>query len=159
MRIVVISDTHGDIYSFETAVSQQPQADIFIHLGDCESDVEAVKKVFPKKQFLSVAGNCDFGSKTPSEGEIVLCGKRIFYTHGHNYKVKFGDNAVISEARRRGADILLYGHTHVPVCMYDDGLYILNPGSLGHPRDGVPTYGIIDITKAGIVTNIAEVRG
>lgn len=158
MRIVVISDTHGNISNFELCVDQQRKADIFIFLGDCESDLEMVKQVFPHKQFLSVSGNCDFGSVTPSEGETVLSGKRIFYTHGHDYHVKYGYSEIINEAKHRKADILLFGHTHVPFTLYEDGLYIMNPGSLGHPREGNATYGIIDITDAGIVTNVAEVR-
>jgi uncharacterized protein len=157
MRIVVISDTHGDLSGFELAVSQQPGAGLFIHLGDCEHDVDDVKLVFPDKQFIGVSGNCDFGSVTPPEGETVICGKRIFYTHGHTYHVKYGSESVIDEARRRGADILLFGHTHLPVTAYEDGLYIMNPGSIGHPEQGAPTYGVIDISKAGVVLNIVEV--
>lgn len=157
MRIVVISDTHGDLSGFEQAVSQQQKADIFIHLGDCERDLDSVKTIFPDKKFLSVSGNCDFGSVTPTEDEIEACGKRIFFTHGHTYYVKSGYSSAINEARRRKADILLFGHTHLPFTSYEDGLYIMNPGSVGHPAEGKPTYGIIDITEAGIVLNIAEV--
>jgi phosphoesterase, MJ0936 family len=157
MRIIVISDTHGDLSGFERAVDQQPKADLFIHLGDCERDLDQVKPLFPDKRFLSVAGNCDFGSDTPTESETIARGRRIFFTHGHPYHVKFGYASAIGEARRRGADILLFGHTHLPYTAYEDGLYIMNPGSLGHPRDGHPTYGIVDITDAGIVLNIAEV--
>lgn len=157
MRILVVSDTHGDISDFELALSQQKKADLVIHLGDCERDVDYVKELYPNKRFLNVSGNCDFGSVIPPEGETIVGGKRIFYTHGHTYHVKFGINAVIDEAKHRGVDILLFGHTHVPVTEYEDGLYIMNPGSIGHPQQGGPTYGIIDITKAGITLNIAEV--
>lgn len=157
MRIVVVSDTHGALSAFERVIVQQPRAELFIHLGDNERDVDNVKAVFPDKQILSVSGNCDFGSITPPEGETVVCGKRIFYTHGHTYHVKYGYSSVIGEARRRQADILLFGHTHLSFTSYEDGLYIMNPGSLGHPRDGGPSYGIIDITKSGIVLNVVEV--
>lgn len=157
MRIVVLSDTHGNISGLLKAVDQQRKADVFIHLGDVQSDIEYAKKAFPDKRFFNVPGNCDFGSQDPVDGEIVLSGKRIFYTHGHVYHVKFGQYEVIEEARRRKADILLFGHTHVPFQTYDDGLYIMNPGSIGHPVEGEPTYGVIDITGAGTVMNIVEV--
>lgn len=157
MRIVVLSDTHRNISDLVKAVEQQGKADVFIHLGDLESDVEYVKNMFPDKRFLNVPGNCDFGSQDAVDGEIVLSGKRIFYTHGHAYHVKFGTYDIICEARRRKADILLFGHTHVPVNAYEDGLYIMNPGSIGHPVEGGPTYGIIDITHAGIAMNVVEV--
>ena len=54
-------------------------------------------------------------------------------------------------ARERKADILLFGHTHNALQEYDEGLYILNPGTL-HGSEG--TFGIVDITPAGIVTNV-----
>ena len=38
------------------------------------------------------------------------------------------------EARRRGADIVMYGHTHVPALTIDADLVTLNPGSLTYPR-------------------------
>ena len=50
-------------------------------------------------------------------------------------------------------DILLHGHTHIPETVYRDGLYIMNPGSL---RGSYGSYGIIDITPQGIVTNIID---
>lgn len=157
MRIVVISDTHGNISNFERAVFQQPKADLFIHLGDHESDVDGIRLYLRDRNILRVSGNCDFGSQIPDEGETVVSGKRIFFTHGHRYNVKYGIGGAIAEARRREADILLFGHTHIPVSTYEDGLYIMNPGSLGHPRVSGPTYGVIDITNAGVVLNIVEV--
>ena len=60
---------------------------------------------------------------------------------------------VCCAAREKKADIVLFGHTHQALAEYDDGLYILNPGSL---HGSMGTYGIIDITKAGIVTNIVR---
>lgn len=156
MRIIVVSDTHGDLADFERVIDRQKNADMFIHLGDCERDVDDIKYLLHDKMILNVSGNCDFASVKPSESETVAAGKKIFFTHGHNYHVKYGINSVIGEARSRKADILLFGHTHIPLSSYEDGLYIMNPGSLGHPREGKSTYGIIDITDAGIVVNIAE---
>ena len=36
---------------------------------------------------------------------------------------------------------------------YDDGLYVMNPGSPSQPRGSKPGYGIVDITTAGVVCN------
>ena len=157
MRIVVVSDTHGNTRRLQEVLAQQHEADMFIHLGDGAWDVDEVSSLRPARPFLRVSGNCDFGSSFPSEGETVAGGKRIFYTHGHLYYVKFGMARITQEAVGRGADILLFGHTHVPVAEYADGLYIMNPGSLGHPDGGNPTYGVIDITPAGVVPHIVEV--
>lgn len=153
MRILVTSDTHGDCASLRRAILAQPKADIVIHLGDGGDDVEKVRFSFPKKTFLQVRGNCDWGSAVPQSGEYTAEGKKIFYTHGHNYGVKSGDYTIISEARSRKADIVLFGHTHQPREDYEDGLYIMNPGRLSGWE---PTYGIIDITEQGIVLNVMK---
>jgi putative phosphoesterase len=157
LRIVVVSDTHRNFRRLENVVLSQPEADLFIHLGDGEDEAEAVSEIYPHKQFIILSGNCDFGSVRPDRGETVIAEKRIFYTHGHAFRVKFGLRRLTDEARRRHADVLLFGHTHVPMSTYADGLHILNPGSLGYPRISLPSYGTVDITEAGIVTNIVKV--
>ena len=151
MRILVVSDTHGDEAALYDAIMQQPKAEVVIHLGDGERDVEAQKFRFPGKMFLQVRGNCDWGSSLAPIGEYLINGVRIFYTHGHVYNVKYGLYQIVCAARERKADILLFGHTHNALQEYDEGLYILNPGTL-HGSEG--TFGIVDITPAGIVTNV-----
>lgn len=153
MRILVTSDTHGDSSSLRRAILAQPGADIVIHLGDGGDDVERARPSFPEKTFLQVRGNCDWGSSLPQTGEYTAEGKKIFFTHGHMYGVKSGDYTIISEARSRKADILLFGHTHQPREDYEDGLYIMNPGRLSGWE---PTYGIVDITAQGIVVNVMK---
>ena len=51
MRILVVSDTHGDEAALYDALMQQPKAEVVIHLGDGERDVEAQKFRFPGKCF------------------------------------------------------------------------------------------------------------
>ena len=68
------------------------------------------------------------------------------------YNVKFGYENIIAEAKRRNADIVLFGHTHNQYTEYLDGLYIMNPGSVGMNGD----YGVIDITPKGDIMLIKE---
>lgn len=150
----MVSDTHKDEASLRKAVLEQTKAEIVIHLGDGADEAQKMKDSFPEKMFLMVRGNCDWGSTLPAIGEITVDGKKIFYTHGYSYNVKYGLGEAISAARSHKADILLFGHTHEALCDYEDGLYIMNPGSLFGSRG---TYGIIDITEAGIVTNIIKI--
>ncbi len=151
MRILVMSDSHGDPMGVREALLAQPGAEAVIFCGDGLTDVENLRSSFPEKAFYMVKGNCDWVSNLNTVGTVTFEGVKIFYTHGHIQNVKFGENEIISAARGAGANILLYGHTHVAKTDYDDGLYIMNPGSL---HGGFGTYGIIDITKNGIVTNI-----
>lgn len=153
MRIVVVSDTHGNDSSLRRAILAQPQAEVVIHLGDGEEELLRAKRAFPEKMFLAVRGNCDFGSSLPGVGEFTAEGVKIFYTHGHAYGVKSGPYSIVCAARERGAQVLLYGHTHRAFTDYEDGLYMMNPGSL---NSWEATYGTLDITPQGIVTNVVK---
>ena len=151
MRILVVSDTHGSDGDLRRALLSQPRAELVIHLGDGEAELQRAKSSFPEKMFLQVRGNCDWGSTQPAVGEYTAEGVKLFYTHGHLYGVKSGVYSAVCAARERGAQVLLYGHTHNAFTDYDDGLYLMNPGSLSGWR---PTYGTLDLTPQGIVTNI-----
>lgn len=157
MRVLVVSDTHGNIRALRQAIEEQPKARMIIHLGDGVREAQDMADAYPDKDFRLVRGNCDWGlSGTVNEvGVETVDGHRLFFTHGHHYQVKMGYYSVVCAAREQKADVLLFGHTHEPLTEYDDGLYILNPGSLNYGRH---TYGWIDITKAGVVTHIVGLR-
>ena len=154
MRLLVVSDSHGDGFSLRRAIDAQPTARAVFHLGDGVREAGEMEKLYPDRTFYMVRGNCDFaaGSLYPEVGMTELEGRRIVYLHGYTHRVKSGMEAVIGLARQRQADILLFGHTHRALSTYEDGLYILNPGSVA--RSG--TYGVVDITPAGIVTSLRE---
>ena len=153
MRILVTSDTHGDYFSLRKAVLAQPTAEVIIHLGDGKDDTDQIKRDFPDKMLIRVRGNCDFCSDLPKKEIITLEGKKILATHGHIYNVKMGYYTAYTAAREEKADILLFGHTHLAFTDYDDGLYVMNPGSL-HGYDG--SYGIIDIQQSGVIMNLVK---
>lgn len=154
MRILVVSDTHGDAGNLRKALLMQRKAEVVIHLGDGAEEMDALRGSFPDKMFLQVRGNCDWGSQLPLADEITLEGKKIYYTHGHIHRVKYGYYEIMMAAREKKADIVLFGHTHIPLQEYEGGLYMLNPGSLSGYN---ATYGYVDITPAGIVTNIVHI--
>ena len=156
MRVLVISDTHGDEQALCRAVEAQPTARVVLHLGDGVREAEAAASAYPDREFHLIRGNNDWsaGRAYPLTQELLLSGKRVFLTHGHGYRVKMGLYDVVCAARERGADILLFGHTHQPLTDYEDGLYLMNPGSLGYGG----TYGIVDITLAGVVTSLVPNR-
>ena len=153
MRILVVSDTHGSDSDLRRVLLAQPKAEVVVHLGDGEAELERAKHSFPEKMFLQVRGNCDWGSALPVSGEYTADGVKIFYTHGHLYGVKSGLYSAVCAAREHSAQVLLFGHTHHALTDYDDGLYLMNPGSLSGWK---PTYGTLDLTPSGIVTNIVN---
>lgn len=146
MRILVLSDSHGSTGNILEAIEKHSDAEVVVFLGDGESDFDNAEYFLRDKRVIGVAGNCDFRSDKPFCEITTVGGKRIYCTHGHEERVKWGLGELISRARAEKADIVLYGHTHTPVNTYDDGLYIFNPGSL---RDG--SYGVIDITPSGVM--------
>lgn len=156
MRIVVFSDSHGSYTALRQVVLAQPGAEAFLHLGDGEREFDDLRFEFSEKMFRGVAGNCDWGSTAKYFDLVVLEGKRIYFTHGHAFGVKAGLGGLLHAAREVRAHVALYGHTHVPHTEYVDGLYVMNPGSIALPREGAPSCGVIDITPAGIVTNIVR---
>ncbi len=157
MRIIVISDTHQNYLNLKEIISQHLDADLFLHLGDGESECTLLLMQFPEitDRFHNVKGNCDFESLPLELSLDLMPGHRLFATHGHRYGVKSSLTPLIRAAREDGCDIALYGHTHQSKSVYEDGVYVLNPGSASCPRDGnPPSYGIVDVTTAGVITNV-----
>ena len=159
MRIVVFSDSHNNYFLLRDIVLAQPEAEVFLHLGDGCKEFDYLAANFPLRVMKGLCGNCDWGSAGHTEAVTELGGKRIFYTHGHSYGVKSGLERLKEAARGAKADIALFGHTHVAMTFYEDGICYMNPGSLERPQRGNPSYGVVDITKAGIVTFIVEIAG
>lgn len=147
IRVVVVSDTHRDFYFLAEVVKRHRDADLFVHLGDGYEEFCRLGDMFPGLKKYFVRGNCDYGmSRDIQVAGFLNCGMaRIFYTHGHIYNVKSGLEEVYRAGIEHNANVILYGHTHVPRIDYHNGVYIMNPGSLGHPRGGGRTYGIIDV--------------
>ena len=151
LRIVVLSDSHGNTAAIKKALSSQKAATHVFFLGDCVRDIEAVREDFPEKEFHIVSGNCDYLSFLPSTAMENLNGTLIFYSHGHPYFVKQSFVPFLQAAASRGAKIALFGHTHTPLIKYENGVYLVNPGSLSLSREGGPSYAVIDIEEKGIM--------
>ena len=159
MRIIVVSDTHRRFNQFyDIVMKHKNEAFIFIHLGDGQKEIEDMLDLFPDLNLVSVRGNCDFASLDP-ETRVVFAGEeRILCTHGHSLSVKYSLERLKQKAKEENCRIALYGHTHKSDTRYEDGIYILNPGSPTEPRDYTPSYGIIDIEKNGILPFIVKIK-
>lgn len=157
MRILVLSDSHGRSSEIQKAIEAQPDARHVFFLGDVLSDIEDMEYFYPDRIFHSVRGNCDFYSDAPLRGSISVGGTNIFFCHGHEYGVKGGTATLLSYARARGADIVLFGHTHVAHTEYCDGIHLVNPGSLSRGREGGCSYAVIDIESGGVMPIIVRV--
>lgn len=157
MLIAVISDTHRMIKYINSAKELIKDVDILIHLGDNIDDVELLQQDF-KGELYAVAGNCDYSKKYPKETIIEVNGRKIFFTHGDLYGVKSSINNIYYRGRELGVDIVLFGHTHQQLIEEEDGLILMNPGSISLPRSNGRYVGFIDIDETGkIDTHLKEI--
>ncbi|MCI6363090.1 metallophosphoesterase family protein [Intestinimonas butyriciproducens] len=147
MKIVVFSDSHGAVSNMED-VMRREHPELVLHLGDLCRDIEEIQRRFPQQTIQNVCGNCDGFTETPDQRILRVEGKRILMMHGHRYNVKLTYASAAYAAREAEADILLFGHTHIPYCEQVDGLWMLNPGSCGGRG---ATYGVISLENGEVM--------
>lgn len=148
IRVLVVSDSHGDRRTLSRILQRHRDANAVFHLGDGYADVVALQDEY---DMLAVAGNCDgFSCDAPPERELVLGGKRFFAVHGHRFEVKHSLLRLSLAAQQRQADIALFGHTHAPLIEQVDGICLVNPGSV---RDG-GRYALIDLQDGRIFPHL-----
>ncbi len=156
MKILVISDTHGNINRAFTAHTRSEPVDAVIHLGDGSAEADLLREALDVP-VINVAGNCDPGSNAPRERVWECEGKRILLTHGDAYQVKSGLAKLRQRAQEIGADAVLFGHTHQGVHENHAGLLLVNPGTLsnvGHHR----SYAVLTITTEGITSRHYDIN-
>jgi putative phosphoesterase len=143
VSILILSDTHGLVQEVKQVVARHSAEKIF-HCGDfC---VDRKREPFARMQL--VRGNCDTARDVPAERKTEWKGLRIFQTHGHLFGVKSSLLRLHYRAEEVGANVVLFGHSHVPVCSTERGILFLNPGSLQLPRGfDVPTYAVLEQTE------------
>lgn len=159
MKWMIASDIHGSAYWCEKLLEacRREEADRLILLGDIlyhgprnplplgydPAKVAAMLNAMADS-LLCVQGNCDSQVDQmvldfPIMADYALLPhekKLIFITHGHIHSSD-------APPRLHKGDILIHGHTHVPVCReYDDYTY-LNPGSVALPKEDSPNSYLI----------------
>ncbi len=153
MKALILSDIHGASENAREVIDRHPEAEYVFFLGDGEREFSRLSDFYPMKGFIGVRGNCDLfffgsGDRLPETRVFDLCGVKLFMTHGH---LTGTDESVLAyTAYKNGAQIALYGHTHIPSiweCKMGVGdVTVFNPGSIGNPRGGSDYgYGILEI--------------
>ena len=138
------------------ALRLNPDVRHILFLGDGIADAARLGARFHDLHIRAVRGNMDgLSLDHPAEDEEIFSvfGVKVLLMHGHLRGVKNGLYAAEAHALSCGANILLYGHTHEPLSHYDGetGLYTFNPGSIGRPSSGEPSFAILDILPNGSV--------
>ena len=86
-----------------------------------------------------------------------LDGVEIFAAHGHKYAVKQGLSLLENEAKKQGAQLVCFGHTHRAEVKESDGITYVNPGSFtGYYSPTGSTYAVVKLENGTIVS--AEIK-
>ncbi len=146
LRILVLSDSHGDFFSMKKAIEAQPTAEAVVFLGDGHYDFERAKPLFEGKRIYTVRGNYDFHCEYPKNQIINEGGLKIYITHGHYEYVKSSLSRLITISKRNNCQLALYGHNHRQQEDSADGLKLFCPGALKDDE-----YGVVDIVDNGFI--------
>ena len=152
MKWFIASDIHGSAYYCRQLLRAwgREGADRILLLGDLlyhgpRNDLPrdyAPKEVIAMlneraKDILCVRGNCEaevdqMVLSFPVLADYALLetsGHLVFATHGHHFNEE-------QLPPLHPGDILLHGHTHVPVCREHGDYVYMNPGSVSIPKEG-----------------------
>ena len=173
-RILVLSDSHGQRELFRLIVEKAgPSCDALVFCGDgagdfvsCMDDAandEAFAELVPPvAAFVEGNGDADrfpvrfnpAGKKSsdvfyeliiPKRQILLAAGHVIYAVHGHEQGAYYGTDALERECEAAGADIALYGHTHI-AAEIRRSVYIVNPGSISYPRSLTPpSFAVLEL--------------
>lgn len=152
-KLVIMSDNHGDQAVIEKIRQREKDADYYIHCGDSEASRKDVLN-----GFICVRGNNDWGIDLPDEARLEVEGYSILITHGHRLGYFNREYAMNDLLTRNHCQILISGHTHIPMFEQDGEFYYINPGSSRLPRGGsVKSYMIVYIESGHISYELKEI--
>ena len=125
-KIVVLSDTHGNLSAIEKLLPIIQESDYLFHLGDYERDIKLFEREFVGNKLFTVKGNCDGGGD-----DLVLDieNVKILLTHGDKYGVKNDLTRLKYKAEELGVNAVFYGHTHCAEVLEENGVLYVNPGT------------------------------
>ena len=158
MKIMVVSDTHGQIQETVNQYRKLKNIDMIIHLGDYFKDAQRIKDIVDSRM-IYVKSNTDGEFSERSRKVIEMKGHKILLTHGHMDKVKSDLLHLYYKTVSLSCDIVLFGHTHIPVNIRDKGILFLNPGSPTIPKGGsYPSFALLDLHSHTVTSEIVSLR-
>lgn len=192
MKILIISDIHGNIWALEKILKTE-KYDVLVCLGDLVDYgpyPDEVVQIIKDKATYTVMGNHDYSlafetdcpgtteeykkltlelreyfnyslatesisflKSLPLQTSIEIQGKKLHMVHS-SVKDPLGDYVTFKQnielikekmlPDNKETNFVLYGHTHLAGILNIGGIEIINPGSVGFPRDipYLPTYAV-----------------
>ncbi|HVW42939.1 MAG TPA: YfcE family phosphodiesterase [Amycolatopsis sp.] len=177
MRLGLVSDAHCNVASFERALDElEPDVDEVLLLGDLIHEYRFSNEIVGRaldEGLRYVLGNHELGflrnpaangrdgvdqslvgklRDVPLRIDLDIDGKHIVMVHASPFPpfndYLFAGSPLLKQCEHLDADILLLGHTHVPMVQRHYGTLVVNPGSIGESRDhetaAAVSYAILD---------------
>jgi len=152
-KFLAFSDTHGSVLKlkavFKWANDHIPPGGTICAAACLGDGISDIRRAADETGFYSdwkiVCGNNDYGIQAPEAAVFDLADHRIFMCHGHRHGLYGGYHSLLAAAKNTKSNIALFGHSHVPLFKIVDGISLINPGSVGHPRSRVgSTFAVIE---------------
>lgn len=153
-RVAIVSDTHSTPHPNTLDLLRAEDPVVILHGGDI-GDLSVLDTLATVAPVIAVRGNIDGREMTPPDViELVLkrdrVTLRVLLTH-----IAVRGPVLKADARRRAqkfmADVVVCGHSHVPLIARDGPFVVFNPGSVGPRRFRLPiVFGVMDVAEDGV---------
>ncbi|MDO5736626.1 MAG: metallophosphoesterase family protein [Propionibacteriaceae bacterium] len=157
LKVLVLSDTHAPRrWKGVPQALMDPlrRCDLILHAGDVctPAALDELEGFAPVRAVLGNNDGADVAAwGAPPELALELEGVRVAMIHIAGPKQGRG--------RRMGrqfpdADIVVFGHSHMPVDMVEDGTHLFNPGSPTDPRrEPMGSFGWLELGNGRILSH------
>jgi uncharacterized protein len=154
LLIGVISDTHEEkLSTVEKFIEKNlKELDLLIHVGDYTS-FKVLELFNSRFKFLGVQGNNDdfnIKHKLREKEVLLICNYKIGLYHGHG-SGKTTIERALEAFKDSSVDIIIFGHSHMPLIQTKNKVLLINPGSpLAKRREHWYSFVILQIEKDNI---------
>lgn len=151
-RIGLISDTHGRVR--RAALRALRGCAVVLHAGDVGGPgvLDALRALAPVH---AVRGNVDdpFQPDLAEHVELTIAGCRVHVVHGHQW----GSPTPERLAGAIDAEVIVFGHTHRALVRSVGRTLVVNPGSAGPSRFGLPaTVGFLELAPGRVAATVVD---
>ena len=163
MKIGIISDTHDNLPAIDEAVKvfDREGVELVIHAGDWNAPFSMVRLASVKARLVGVFGNVDgerdfMMEKAGEAGVEILGDSGEFEAGGIKIALYHGNEEIFVDALARSGtyNVVIRGHTHVPVVKSVNSTLVINPGEGCGYLTGKRTLVILDTERMS--TDIVE---